>query len=78
MLKTIVENVQTGGKFPLGDYSGRMAAFADNDGNPQAARDQQRLVAEVGRVAIPLDHQHAASSAAISAGEHVERNAARM
>src|ERR1019366_8032946 len=64
--------------FPLGDSARVITAFTDDHRNAQPPRDQQRLIAEVGRVAIGLNHQDAASLAAVSAREHVEPNAARL
>ncbi len=78
MLKTVVEDVQLRLKFPLGESARVITAFTDDHWNAQPPRDQQRLIAEIGGVAIFLNYQNAASFAAISACEHVEANAARL
>ena len=64
MLKAVVEDVQLRLEFLLGDSARVITAFTDDHRNAQPARDQQRLIAEVGGVAIGLNYQHAASFAA--------------
>src|ERR1700686_2442952 len=78
MLEAVVEDMQLRLKFLLGDSACIIPPFPDDNRNAQPARDQQRLIAEVGGVAIRLNYQNAASFAAISAREHVETNAARL
>jgi len=62
-------------EFLLGDLASLVTAFADDHGNAQPPRDQQRLIAEVGSAAIGFDYEDSASFAAVSAAEHVEANA---
>ena len=67
-----------GWNFSFGDSARLITAFTDDHRNAQPPRDQQRLIAEIGGVAIGFNDQDAASFAAVSAREHVEPNAARL
>src|SRR5438552_3815406 len=78
MLKTIVEQMELRPQHLLGELAGEKAVFADDNRNLQFPRDEQRLVAKIGRMGFGIDHQTAPAAAAIAAREHVERNAAPL
>ena len=67
MLKAVVEDVQLRMELLLGDSARIVTAFTDDNRNAQPPGDQQRLIAEVGGVAIGLNYHDAVSFAAISA-----------
>src|ERR1700730_19317173 len=78
MLKAVVEDVQLRLEFLLRDSARGITAFTDDNRNAKPARDQQRLIAGVGGLAIGLNDQNAASFAPISARQHIETNRARL
>src|SRR5438132_4749763 len=78
MLKTIVEQMELRPQHLLGELAGEKAVFADDNRNLQRPRDEQRLVAKIGGMAVGIDHQTAPAAAAIAAREHVEWNAAPL
>jgi hypothetical protein len=59
----------------LGEFASAVAAFADYYWAGQSSCNQERFVAEVARGAIWIDAHIAAGFAAVSAREHVKRDA---
>jgi hypothetical protein len=78
MLKAVVENVQLRVEFLLRDLPGGVTAFANNHGNVQPVRDQQRFITEINGGTVSVDDLHPTAFAPVSAGEHVEGNISRL
>ena len=74
MLEAIVEKMELGAELPFCELSCCRTAFSNDDWHPQATRDEQRFIAEVGGGAGFIDLLDAGGLTAVSTGKNVEAN----